>query len=97
MNQIKSIFQLIFPINIITRKKKNETLQEQKIMNIRKTNEENRDKIRAYMKEYDKNPDNIRKKFIRDLTKGELKWDKMRDSTKNKYNLNYDSVNNRYY
>jgi len=48
------------------------------------------------MRKYDKDPQVKRRKYLRDLNSGQLDWSKMKETTKQKYNLKYDSNTNSY-
>ena len=48
------------------------------------------------MKSYDKDPKVIKRKYVTDLNSGQLEWSKIKETTKQKYDLKFDSNTNTY-
>jgi hypothetical protein len=59
--------------------------------------EKNKEYHKAKVKENDSNQLTTRKRYIRELNNKVLDYSKMKQETKNKYNIHYDSVKDLYY
>jgi len=79
-----------------SRKKNDVSIREQRIANSRKYYADKREQHLEKMRKYDKDPQVKRRKYLRDLNSGQLDWSKMKETTKQKYNLKYDSNTNSY-
>ena len=78
------------------RRKSDVPIREQRIANSRKYYANNKEKHLEYMKSYDKDPKVIKRKYVRDLNSGQLEWSKIKEATKQKYDLKFDSNTNTY-
>ena len=79
------------PVNIPLEKRKEMTLQERKRLNSKKWYAKNKEKHLEFINKNGKKPEEIKKRMVRELNNGLLKWDSVRESTRQKYNLKYEN------
>ena len=79
------------PVNILLEKRKEMTLQERKRLNSKKWYAKNKEKHLEFINKNGKKPEEIKKRMARELNNGLLKWDSVRESTRQKYNLKYEN------
>ena len=79
------------PVNIPLEKRKEMTLQERKRLNSKKWYAKNKVKHLDFINKNGKKPEEIKKRMARELNNGLLKWDSVRESTRQKYNLKYEN------
>lgn len=80
-------------VNLPQPRDQNITLQERRRINAKKwyADPKNKEKHLKKVNEDGKNPEKIRKRYLRELSNGLLEWDRIKNSTKEKYNLNIDN------
>ena len=67
------------------------TLQERKRLNSKKWYAKNKVKHLKFINKNGKKPEEIKKRMVRELNNGLLKWESVRKSTRQKYNLKYEN------
>ena len=75
----------------------NISINERKKLASKNWYEKNKEYHKAKVKENDKNQLTIRKRYIRELNNKILDYSKMKQETKNKYNIQYDNNKDLYY
>lgn len=96
------IIALLGTLNTYNPAKKQEKIKERNKKNAERyknwiSNPENQEKRKIWREQYNKNPEKIKMRYVKELNEGQLDYARMKQTTKDKYDIKYDEEKKIYY